>query len=148
MARYSFRQMGAWFRSLTKSTQVSLQETAQAVLEAMKEEGKPVTYPIQWDSDKQKRAFFATDGFGSGIPYQRTQTYRFSGTVEPTSFGARLYKPHPAGAIGGTFGGWQSRIHRGRWKLLVDAIRTETDKLPARIRDRMKVTEGNLDANP
>ena len=37
----------------------------------MKEPG-PVVYPIEWTSDKQRRAFFATDGFGAGIPYQRT----------------------------------------------------------------------------
>ena len=28
--------------------------------------------PYEWQSDKQRRAFFATDGFGGGIPYQRT----------------------------------------------------------------------------
>jgi hypothetical protein len=32
----------------------------------------PAHYPIQWTSEKQRKAFFATDGFGSGIPYQRT----------------------------------------------------------------------------
>lgn len=32
----------------------------------------PVKYPIQWKSEKQRKAFFATDGFGSGIPYRRT----------------------------------------------------------------------------
>lgn len=31
-----------------------------------------VHYPIQWQSDKQRAAFFATDGFGHGIPYKRT----------------------------------------------------------------------------
>ena len=32
----------------------------------------PVKYPIAWTSEKQRRAFFATDGFGNGIPYKRT----------------------------------------------------------------------------
>lgn len=31
-----------------------------------------VKYPIQWTSPKQKRAFFATDGFGRGIGAPRT----------------------------------------------------------------------------
>jgi hypothetical protein len=31
-----------------------------------------VVYPIQWASAKQRRAFFATDGFGRGIPTKRT----------------------------------------------------------------------------
>jgi len=31
-----------------------------------------VKYPIQWTSEKQRRAFFATKGFGRGIPTKRT----------------------------------------------------------------------------
>lgn len=33
--------------------------------------GKP-SYPIRWKSDRQRRAFFATNGFGKGIPTQRS----------------------------------------------------------------------------
>jgi hypothetical protein len=33
-----------------------------------------VHYPIQWKSERQRRAFFATDGFGRGIPTKRTGT--------------------------------------------------------------------------
>jgi hypothetical protein len=29
-------------------------------------------YPLRWKSEKQRRAFFATNGFGKGIPYRRT----------------------------------------------------------------------------
>lgn len=29
-------------------------------------------YPIRWKSERQRRAFFATDGFGRGIPTQRS----------------------------------------------------------------------------
>lgn len=29
-------------------------------------------YPIDWQTPKQRRAFFATNGFGKGIPTQRT----------------------------------------------------------------------------
>jgi len=28
-------------------------------------------YPLRWTSEKQRRAFFATDGFGGGIPHRR-----------------------------------------------------------------------------
>ena len=31
-----------------------------------------VKYPIEWTSERQRKAFFATDGFGAGIPYKRT----------------------------------------------------------------------------
>ena len=32
----------------------------------------PVERPIEWTSDKQRIAFFASDGFGKGIPTKRT----------------------------------------------------------------------------
>lgn len=35
------------------------------------EPGRP-QYPIRWASERQRRAFFATDGFGRGIPTRRT----------------------------------------------------------------------------
>lgn len=31
-----------------------------------------VKYPIAWTSERQRRAYFATNGFGAGIPYRRT----------------------------------------------------------------------------
>lgn len=52
--------------------QETANEIAPHVLDELRDEpGKP-TYPIQWTSEKQRRAFFATDGFGGGIPYRRT----------------------------------------------------------------------------
>lgn len=41
----------------------------------------PVVLPIEWASEKQRRAFFATNGFGAGIPYSR------SGDIHGISFG-------------------------------------------------------------
>ncbi len=34
----------------------------------------PEDYPIEWTSEKQKKAFFASDGFGAGIPTERTDS--------------------------------------------------------------------------
>jgi hypothetical protein len=56
------------------------QEAAQRVtpqVQALADAPRPVRYPIAWKSERQRRAFFATRGFGKGIPYQRTgQTAR------------------------------------------------------------------------
>lgn len=41
------------------------------IKELSTEPGRP-KYPIRWKSDRQRRAFFATNGFGHGIPYVRT----------------------------------------------------------------------------
>lgn len=42
------------------------------ILQRLKIEPNKPTYPLRWKSEKQRRAFFATNGFGNGIPYQRT----------------------------------------------------------------------------
>ncbi|QPC83779.1 hypothetical protein G4Y79_05210 [Phototrophicus methaneseepsis] len=34
-----------------------------------------VRYPIEWDSEKQRRAYFASNGFGGGIPYRRSRNF-------------------------------------------------------------------------
>lgn len=41
-----------------------------------------VKYPIQWTSEKQRRAFFATDGFGRGIGAPRTHALSRGWTVD------------------------------------------------------------------
>lgn len=51
----------------------------------------PVKYPIQWASERQRRAFFATDGFGGGIPYSRSGAMQTSwrGSVEARNYEVR-----------------------------------------------------------
>lgn len=43
----------------------------QAVVRDLAEPPGPVRYPIRWASEKQRKAYFATNGFGKGIPYKR-----------------------------------------------------------------------------
>jgi hypothetical protein len=33
--------------------------------------------PYEWQSERQRKAYFATDGFGGGIPYRRTDNLKF-----------------------------------------------------------------------
>lgn len=42
------------------------------VIAKLRVEPPPPKYPLVWTSAKQRRAFFATNGFGKGIPYRRT----------------------------------------------------------------------------
>lgn len=44
---------------------------ANQALAALKREPGPPVYPIRWTSEKQRRAFFASRGFGRGIPARR-----------------------------------------------------------------------------
>lgn len=47
-------------------------ELEAEILADLRQEPGRVRYPIQWTSERQRRAYFATNGFGSGIPYKRT----------------------------------------------------------------------------
>ena len=90
------------------------------------------SYPIQWDSEKQRRAFFATDGFGRGIPSQRTGRYEKGWNIVKLANGYRMENNAPAaGYIGGDYAGQgQSRIHAGRWPLFQEEIESEIQDLP------------------
>lgn len=69
------------FHDLSRKAQaqfrVELQTQVKPVLQKQVDAtfgGDPgaVKYPIEWQTEKQRRAFFATDGFGQGIPTKRT----------------------------------------------------------------------------
>jgi hypothetical protein len=47
-------------------------DTQERLIPQLQEEPGPVVYPIVWTTEKQRKAFFATDGFGAGIPTRRT----------------------------------------------------------------------------
>lgn len=71
-------------RVVQETAEAVVRDTRQNTIAALTQDPGPVQYPIEWSSERQRRAFFATDGFGSGIPYQRTGrindwAYRTSG---------------------------------------------------------------------
>jgi hypothetical protein len=58
------------------------------ILDDLTQDPGPVHYPIRWKSERQRRAFFATNGFGKGIPYERTGAlqagYRITAIDDPS----------------------------------------------------------------
>lgn len=109
----------------------------------MKEPGLPPTYPIHWDSTRQRKAFFATDGFGRGIPTRRTGAYQRAWQIIKTDNGYDVGNPlsHSIYLAGTARSGRrQSRIHRGRWPLFVNAINKVIGKLPRAVREGLKQT--------
>lgn len=56
-------------------------------LELLRDTPGRVVYPIEWKSIRQRRAYFASRGFGQGIPYQRTGALLDSWDVVFTAFG-------------------------------------------------------------
>lgn len=51
------------------------------MLDKLEADPGPVARPIQWTSVKQRKAYFATNGFGRGIPTKRTNRARRSWKV-------------------------------------------------------------------
>lgn len=120
---------------LEKAAKPTLYLAAQQIRDEMREEGKPVRYPIQWDSERQRRAFFATNGFGRGIPTKRTGQAVNAWKAIRTDEGADV--SNPLSHIVFISGRRQSRIHRGRWKLFHLAVDRVVGKLPQNLRSRL-----------
>jgi hypothetical protein len=109
----------------------------QAALESARDDlakpGKRIAYPVQWDSERQRRAYFATDGFGHGIPYKRTGEYESGWQVKQTGTGtAREFTISNATVwskwVGGTaYGKNQSNIHTGRWPIAQEVVRLHVE---------------------
>lgn len=96
------------------------------VLVLMQQPGLEPTYPIEWASDKQRKAFFATNGFGGGIPYKRDMQYEQDWKAVPIQDGVMVQNEDSAAIFvaGDEEGKDQSPIHKRRWPLFHDAIMT------------------------
>jgi hypothetical protein len=97
------------------------------------EPGSP-RYPIRWKSQKQRRAFFATNGFGGGIPHVRTHGYvnAFEIEILDTNNGGlfQIVNPYPgAQFIGGQD---QQPFHSDTNWILVDDVVIEFQPIAER----------------
>jgi len=136
----SYIEIPAFIDGLFTDTRDVLFETASRIKDRLVE-GKAVRYPIDWDSPRQKRAYFATNGFGQGIPYKRTNRMVSGTRLERVALGTNLRIPHPGGAVFGLPGSpstWQSRIHRNRWVYLLEVLFDELSKLPEHITNKIR----------
>lgn len=120
---------------------LQLYRTLQRVQKRMRTPGKKPTYPIPWVSKKQMRAFFASDGFGRGIPTKRSNEYVRGWQIAKTENGYALSNlvPHAKYVGGGPFGGSQSRIHQDRWELFRVAFEEETKELPDEVSEQIQL---------
>lgn len=121
--------------SVDQIVNADIEKQMNAALKELQRPGKPIEYPVRWDSERQRRAFFATDGFGAGIPYKRTGRYGRSFKVVKTGKGAkRSYTLINTWAKAKYVGGdakamRQSRIHAGRWPLVADTVKRFAQRL-------------------
>lgn len=123
--------------ALPRIVNADIEAVMNEARDEMATEGDPIEYPVHWDSEKQRRAYFATNGFGAGIPYKRTGNYENGWRVDKTGYGtSRAFSLSNAWSkskyIGGNAtGGAQSNIHKGRWPLVFETVRKYADKLLA-----------------
>ena len=126
---------------------------AQQIYERMQRAKERITrYPssprrVRWDSEKQRRAYFASNGFGGGIPYLRTGTYGKSWYIRRNPRSARVLagyslisnaeqrgRLYPKFVGGDAYGNSQSNIHANRWAKTRTSVDKEIATLPAAIR--------------
>ncbi len=114
--------------------QASMFETARRIADRMSKPGSPIFYPVRWDSAKQMRAFFATNGFGGGIPTVRTDSIPTGWKVNTTSNGCDVVNNQPGSLFvyGDALGKSQSLIHQNRWQKFQEVADDEIDKMNAR----------------
>jgi hypothetical protein len=59
-------------RKFRKAYREDINQLAKRAIATLARPAPPVKYPIRWKTERQRRAFFASDGFGRGIPTRRT----------------------------------------------------------------------------
>lgn len=90
----------------------------------------PVVYPIQWTTARQRAAFFATDGFGAGIPYSRSGSVSSAwdyqeGVVRPLF---RFYNTNETATF--VIGDDQQQFHKNTgWQYVPDILHRESEKV-------------------
>lgn len=95
------------------------------VISRLRVEPPPPKYPIVWTSAKQRRAFFATNGFGRGIPTRRTHDiangWKTIFTATPT--GGEMQVVNPAQGVEFVQGEKQQIQHQiTGWEYAPDVI--------------------------
>jgi len=118
--------------------QIGRQRIYDALVRARTRLRAPVSrpsHPIHWDSERQRRAFFASDGFGRGIPSRRTGRYQRGWELVRLGNGYRMENAADhAKYLGGSYeGGGQSSIHASRYPLFQQVVEDEIQELPPEI---------------
>lgn len=139
-----------FFEDLHKQTLEAIKETVGNIQKLMQEPGAPIRYPVQWDSEKQRRFVMAKLKRENNLPYRRTGQYNAAWQIQPIEngfelgnrSGRALFLAGTASGADMSLGKKQSNIHRGRWRLFRPTVDEEVAKLPQNIIDRIRITEG------
>ena len=125
-----------------KVGRLQIYQVAQRMKARLAKPGAKPTYPIQWDSEKQRKAYFASGGFGRGIPYTRTNAHVAGWQIIKTDNGYRVENPDPTTQYlnGNAYGEIKSRIHiKDNWPIFRDVADDEIAALPEAIYEEISI---------
>jgi hypothetical protein len=71
-----------------------------------------VVYEIQWTSDRQRKAYFASDGFDGGIPTTRTGEHERNWFVKPNRRAGEIAMGNSSAQAEFTVGQFQQQFHK------------------------------------
>ncbi len=120
--------------------------TAQRIQKRMKVEGKKRNPgdPVHWDSLLQIAAFFASNGFGGGIPHVRTGTNLKWLVEKAGELGYRIFNKSKSIPFlnGDAFGLVHSEINKPQeWPIFRDVVDEEVAKLPGDVREELRIVQ-------
>lgn len=100
-------------RRMNRAYKRRIKRLRQQLLDELREYPGPVKYPFRWKSERQRRAFFASNGFGNGIPYVRTNTLKDGWVthIRDQKDGAVFEVENKADYAGFVVGDWQQPGH-------------------------------------
>ena len=132
---------------LTRAALAVMELTVRRIQKRMQRPGAPIRYPVNWDTVKQMIAFFASDGFGEGIPYRRTGKRPNAWQMRAIAMGFELSNKEKGAlflygrADGADIspGKKQSNIHKGRHPLFRPVVDEELKDLPENILTRIRL---------
>ena len=90
------------------------------------EAGLRIGYPVKWDNERQRRAFFASKGFSRGIPTGRSGGYQRGWDVVVSGENFSLLNRYPGAILICWYAkvNRQSSIHMNRWIMFKTVIDT------------------------
>lgn len=122
---------------------------APVILQRLQSDPGPVKRPIEWTSEKQRRAYFATDGFGAGIPYRRSGQLQqaWDIRIDQGNGTFKIVIVNPAAAAKFVYGGLslrsnprlQQQFHKNTgWERAAGVIDVYLDAMRTEFVDRFK----------
>lgn len=96
--------------------QMTVDEIGPVALDELRDEPGPAVHPIDWTTPKQMSAFFASDGFGQGIPTRRTGALSAAWTAKSMRDGPSFFFviSNPLAAAKFVYGSLAKRANEAR----------------------------------